>query len=85
VPVKLDGRRRRDPIDRIDVASLDFGVGVLRGAVSLLKPLRDKPDQVEAAIEHVRRAARLIEKLQRERARDRFRRRREAGARPRAS
>ncbi|HSX23357.1 MAG TPA: hypothetical protein VLE97_11340 [Gaiellaceae bacterium] len=62
-------------LDRIDVASMDFGVGVLRGAVSVVQPLRDEPGQVELAIEHIRAAARLIERLQKRR-RPRKRRRR---------
>lgn len=75
LPVRPD---RPDWIDRIDVARLDFGVGVLRGALSVVQPLRDKPEQVELAIEHIRAAARLIEKLQREKARDRYQKRRAA-------
>ena len=52
-------------IDHIDARSMDHGVGVLRGVLSKIE-LRD-PGAVEAAIEHIRAAARLVERLQRQR------------------
>lgn len=51
-------------VDRIDVASVDWAVGVLRGVLgtTIVPELADK---IEAAIPHVRAAARYVERSQR--------------------
>lgn len=53
-------------IEHIDTRSIDHGVGVLRGMLSRpdLKPLA--PGEIELAITHIRGAARLVERLQRQ-------------------
>ena len=55
--------------DQIETRHIDFGVGVLRGVLSRpeLSGLLT-PQEIEAAIEHTRAAARLVERLQRDAA-----------------
>jgi hypothetical protein len=51
-------------VENIDTRNIDIGVGVLRGTIAKLKlPPRDA-QQVEAAIVHIRGAARLVERIQ---------------------
>jgi hypothetical protein len=51
-------------LKQINTRHMDHGVGVLRGVLAKIE-FRHSED-VEAAIEHIRAAARLIEKLQRQ-------------------
>ena len=63
-------------IENINTRRIDHGVGVLRGVLSRPELALIAPREVEAAIEHIRGAARLVERLQRQRARLKSRRRR---------
>ena len=58
---------RPNQIDRINVSQIDFGVGVLRGVLSRPDFNLRELQQVEDAIEHIRSAARAIERLQKRR------------------
>ena len=64
--------------DRIVTRHMDWGAGVLRGIRSHGALAHLPPRDVEAAIEHISAAARLVERLQREswKARKKPRRRR---------
>jgi hypothetical protein len=55
---------------------MDWGAGVLRGIRSHGSLAHLAPREVEAAIENIQRAARLVERLQRENAKARRPRRR---------
>lgn len=57
-------------VDRIVTRHMDWGVGVLRGIRSLPALAHLAPREVEAAIEHIRGAARLVERLQKKLARE---------------
>lgn len=57
-------------IDRIDTRPMDWGVGVLRGIRSHPTLAHLAPRDVEAAIDHIRGAARLVERLQRKIAKE---------------
>ena len=54
-------------VDRIVTRHMDWGVGVLRGIRSHGALAHLAPSEVEAAIEHIRGAARIVERIQRER------------------
>ena len=54
-------------VDRIVTRHMDWGAGVLRGIRSHGTLAHLAPRDVEAAIEHIRAAARLVERIQRER------------------
>lgn len=62
--VDVEGRRVR--IARIEARCMDFGVGVLRGALSRPELAHLDKQQVEAAIDNIRAAARFVERYQRE-------------------
>lgn len=54
---------------QIETQHINFGVGVLRGVLSRPEPSGLlTPQEIEAAIEHTRAAARLVERLQRKSA-----------------
>jgi hypothetical protein len=53
-------------IEQIDARRMSHGVGVLRGVLSRPDVAIAAPDEVEAAIDHIRAAARLVERLQRQ-------------------
>ena len=53
--------------DDIETRFIDYGVGVLRGVLARGELTPTFEADVEVAIEHIRGAARLIERLQRER------------------
>lgn len=55
-------------LDRIDTRQIDFGVGVLRGVLSHPGFSSASP-KIEEAVEHIRRAARAIERMQKAPAR----------------
>lgn len=63
VSVDVEGRRMR--VDRIDACCMDFGVGVLRGVLSRPELAHLDKRQVEAAIDNIRAAARLVDRIQR--------------------
>ena len=62
--VDVEGRRVR--IDRIEARCMDFGVGVLRGALSRPELAHLDKQQVEDAIDSIRAAARFVERYQRQ-------------------
>lgn len=53
-------------LDRVETRHLDFGVGVLRGVLSGGDIKNVPPGDVELVLEHIHRAARLVDRLQRE-------------------
>ena len=64
VSVNVEGQRMR--VDRIEPHCMDFGVGVLRGVLSLPELAHLDKQQVEAAIENIRAAARLVDRMHRD-------------------
>ena len=65
--VDVEGRRVK--IDRIATGFMDFGAGVLRGALSRPELAHLDKQQVEDAIDNIRAAARFVDRYQREGAR----------------
>ena len=57
-------------IERIVTRHMDWGAGVLRGIRSHPTLAHLAPRDVEAAIDHIRGAARLVERLQRKIAKE---------------
>lgn len=53
-------------IEDIDTRYLDLGAGALRGVLCRLEMRVTAPQEIELAIEHIQRAARTIERLQRQ-------------------
>jgi len=52
--------------EQIETRRINYGVGVLRGVLSRPELMLVATREIEAAIEHIRGAARLVERLQRE-------------------
>ena len=53
-------------LDRIDVTKIDFGVGILRGVLSRTDLALVDAHELEAVIQNLRGAARIIERLQKQ-------------------
>ena len=62
--VDVEGCRVR--IDRIAARCMDFGAGILRGALSRPELAHLDKQQVEDAIDNIRAAARFVDRYQRE-------------------
>lgn len=53
-------------LDRVETRYLDFSVGVLRGVLGGGDIKNVPPDTLERALEHIHRAARVVDRLQRQ-------------------